>query len=111
MRLSKFTYIVAVVVILEDFVEEKIELVEPIAVVVNLQDFLRLPDQVNLRLKVKNILKSHPSEGRVGPVVPIRMRSLLLGPQAGGQYKDLLLKKTTPCFVLWKLSMLRDIVR
>lgn len=72
-------------------VEKRVEV--EIAVVVNLQGFLRLPNQVGLRLKVKNISKSRQSGVKVGLEVPIRMRSLL-GPQVG-KYKDLL-PKTKP---------------
>lgn len=89
--------------------EEKIQLVELVAVLVNLQDFLRLLDQVDLRLKVKNILKSRQSEVRVGPAVPKRMRSSQPGPQVG-LYRDLL-PTMKPYFVLWKLSIVKDIVQ
>lgn len=74
-------------------VEKKIEVVD-VAVVVNLQDFLRLPNQEDLRLKVENISKFRQSEVRVGLGVLIRMRSLPLGPQVE-RYMDLL-PKTMP---------------
>lgn len=62
-------------------VEERIEI--GVAVLVNFQDFLRLPNRVDLRSKVKSIWKSRQSGVRVGLEVPKRMRSLPLGPQVG----------------------------
>lgn len=73
-------------------VKEKIEeqAVE-VVVWVNLQDFLRLPNQEDLRSKARNIWSSRQLEVTVGLEVPKHMRSLPLGPQVV-QYKNSLLR-------------------